>query len=399
MQTTGNGISFSLIKKTGEEESTAFNHKAEGKRGKKTENMQKDLFYANDESQKKDPSDQRKVKNRSSHKDLSSQNISASKGSGKGKNRASEPDLAASNIEDSSTSSTFGKSKSSQDDLKTPKFDRYKSHRNGKMTMRDDKISDNMVNSSNSAGKGSRKSSQDDLSTPKLNRSKPSRNSSAGLKDLSMERNKVPPAEEEHGGNSIKNLQLPMRPKNGSYRGDRITDGRQRKIRASRADGEITKEGARMFYKNHYSLQKVEQGLEAHTLLQGTLRINKRNRYAVVFNYRSESYVTVLGRDDDIFIQGVTARNRALNGDIVVIEVLQGKEYEKEIEKFKLNRQEKLDKEQERLNKVAIEKEEDTLIEEIMENDVDEDLEDAGFSDLKGNNYNSWNLIIFDSYM
>lgn len=158
-------------------------------------------------------------------------------------------------------------------------------------------------------------------------------------------------------------------------------DHRNRKIRASRAQGEIVKEGVKTLYKHHYSLQKVEEGLEKKTLYQGTLRINKRNR--------AESYVTVKGRDQDIFIQGVVARNRALNGDIVVIELLVGAEHDKQIEMLKQNIQEKSNKEEERLKNVSIvDEQEDILIEDIMEkevDEVDEELEDSGITNVSGN--------------
>ncbi|GAN05030.1 RNB-domain-containing protein [Mucor ambiguus] len=56
--------------------------------------------------------------------------------------------------------------------------------------------------------------------------------------------------------------------------------------------------------------EKVEKGL----LYKGVLRINKRSR--------SDAYVTCDNLDSDIFINGQHDRNRALDGDTVVVELL-----------------------------------------------------------------------------
>jgi len=64
-------------------------------------------------------------------------------------------------------------------------------------------------------------------------------------------------------------------------------------------------------FKEHLSAEEVESGLKDGTLLQGVLRVNhKRMRLA---------YVSVEGFDKDVLIDGVFARNRAFEGDIVVI--------------------------------------------------------------------------------
>ncbi|CAO3651245.1 unnamed protein product [Mucor fragilis] len=56
--------------------------------------------------------------------------------------------------------------------------------------------------------------------------------------------------------------------------------------------------------------EKVDKGL----LYKGVLRINKRNR--------SDAYVTCDNLDSDIFINGQHDRNRALDGDTVIVELL-----------------------------------------------------------------------------
>lgn len=333
MQTTGNGISFSLVKKPAEEENKP--EKQEIREGKKPINAQLDGPSSSTDKSRKNHSDKKKGKNKKSEDDLSTPKLGSSKAARKGKGKEKEESS-------SSKAVAKGKNKDGQENLSTPKLD-----------------------SSKAASRKGKGTSSGELYTPKLSKSRKGKSSDDAQR------------EDEVGESSSAET-----PKIRSVpRGDKRGVGRRdRQIRASRADGETAKEGVRALYKHHYSLQKVEEGLESKTLFQGTLRINKRNR--------SESYVTVLGRDEDIFIQGVVARNRALNGDIVVLELLVGAEHDKEIEKLKQNRREKSDKEQERLKKVSIvEEQEDILIEDIMENEVDEELEDSGITNIAGTVY------------
>ncbi|KAJ3180051.1 hypothetical protein HDU87_002274 [Geranomyces variabilis] len=91
---------------------------------------------------------------------------------------------------------------------------------------------------------------------------------------------------------------------------------------------------ARAFYEEHLSQDAVQKGLQAGTLHQGSLRINKRNR--------SDAYVTLVNQttDNDIYLCGVKARNRALEGDIVVLRILEGEELQREMS-FENGRQQK----------------------------------------------------------
>jgi len=73
-------------------------------------------------------------------------------------------------------------------------------------------------------------------------------------------------------------------------------------------------------FKEHLSPEEVEQGLKDGSLLQGVLRVNhKRMRLA---------YVSVEGFDKDVLIDGVFARNRAFEGDVVVIRLNDPSEWE-----------------------------------------------------------------------
>ena len=91
--------------------------------------------------------------------------------------------------------------------------------------------------------------------------------------------------------------------------------------------------------------------------------------------------------DDDVFIQGVLFRNRALHGDVVIIQLLTGKELENEIQKYEKNRQEKRDQEEERSKKVAILEDEGEILPENddLEDELEDDLEDEQFKDLNCN--------------
>lgn len=59
---------------------------------------------------------------------------------------------------------------------------------------------------------------------------------------------------------------------------------------------------------------EIEVGLQDGSLIQGSLRINKRNR--------ADAYVTSDHLDGDIYLFGSRARNRALEGDLVAVRLL-----------------------------------------------------------------------------
>ncbi|XP_038075126.1 DIS3-like exonuclease 2 [Patiria miniata] len=67
-------------------------------------------------------------------------------------------------------------------------------------------------------------------------------------------------------------------------------------------------------FEDYLSFEEVSHGLKRKHLLQGTLRINPRNY--------EESYIDSKDGGADIMISGVRARNRALEGDVVAVELL-----------------------------------------------------------------------------
>lgn len=70
----------------------------------------------------------------------------------------------------------------------------------------------------------------------------------------------------------------------------------------------------RPLYEQHWPVEKVSAGLKRGELVKGVLRINPRN-YEI-------AWVTVPGLGRDVLIEGMLRRNRALNGDVVALEIL-----------------------------------------------------------------------------
>ncbi|XP_043558223.1 DIS3-like exonuclease 2 isoform X1 [Chiloscyllium plagiosum] len=72
--------------------------------------------------------------------------------------------------------------------------------------------------------------------------------------------------------------------------------------------------GKKKIFENHLLSSDVSVGLKRGELIQGPLRINPKNY--------QEAFVPSPDGNRDIFINGVISRNRALNGDIVVVKLL-----------------------------------------------------------------------------
>ncbi|KAJ3311013.1 DIS3-like exonuclease 2 [Boothiomyces sp. JEL0838] len=102
----------------------------------------------------------------------------------------------------------------------------------------------------------------------------------------------------------------------------------------------------REFYEPYLTKEKVQEGLLNRSLLEGVLRISKKNRY--------DAYVKIDGSDNDIFIHGLKNQNRALNDDVVIVRLLEGLELEIEKEKVLKKQLENQKKSQDRQQKVDI---------------------------------------------
>uniref|UniRef100_A0A4X2LVN2 DIS3 like 3'-5' exoribonuclease 2 n=1 Tax=Vombatus ursinus TaxID=29139 RepID=A0A4X2LVN2_VOMUR len=70
----------------------------------------------------------------------------------------------------------------------------------------------------------------------------------------------------------------------------------------------------RNIFEAYMSKESVSAGLKRGTLIQGVLRINPKKYH--------EAFIPSPDGTRDIFIDGVVARNRALNGDVVAVELL-----------------------------------------------------------------------------
>ncbi|KAM4694026.1 DIS3-like exonuclease 2 [Discoglossus pictus] len=70
----------------------------------------------------------------------------------------------------------------------------------------------------------------------------------------------------------------------------------------------------RNIFETYMSLEEVSTGLKRGQLIQGSLRINPKKFH--------EAFLPSPDGLRDIFIDGVVARNRALNGDVVVVKLL-----------------------------------------------------------------------------
>ncbi|XP_068165928.1 DIS3-like exonuclease 2 [Antennarius striatus] len=83
------------------------------------------------------------------------------------------------------------------------------------------------------------------------------------------------------------------------------------------ASGGSTKGGRgvkKPVFESYMSPQEVSQRLKRGELLQGQLRINPKKYH--------EAYISPPDDSWDIFLDGVAARNRALNGDVVAVQLL-----------------------------------------------------------------------------
>lgn len=89
--------------------------------------------------------------------------------------------------------------------------------------------------------------------------------------------------------------------------------------RTGRASSRKKRDGPE--HEEHLSPEEVSSGLASGKLLLGSLRIASGNRH--------KSFISVPGLIRDVFIDGINLRNRALNGDIVVIALNAQDEWQK----------------------------------------------------------------------
>ncbi|NXA51099.1 DI3L2 exonuclease, partial [Nothocercus julius] len=93
----------------------------------------------------------------------------------------------------------------------------------------------------------------------------------------------------------------------GSYGGALTSDDRKNRNKPTRGR-------KKSIFEAYMSKEDVSAGLKRGELIQGPLRINPKKYH--------EAFIPSPDGHRDIFIDGVVARNRALNGDIVVVKLL-----------------------------------------------------------------------------
>ncbi|KAB0360074.1 hypothetical protein FD754_004230 [Muntiacus muntjak] len=81
-----------------------------------------------------------------------------------------------------------------------------------------------------------------------------------------------------------------------------------------KSKNKTTRGKKKSIFETYMSKEDVSEGLKRGTLIQGVLRINPKKFH--------EAFIPSPDGDRDIFIDGVVARNRALNGDLVVVKLL-----------------------------------------------------------------------------
>ncbi|XP_044736789.1 DIS3-like exonuclease 2 [Chrysoperla carnea] len=147
-------------------------------------------------------------------------------------------------------------------------------------------------------------------------KSKPSSSSKSKYTENNRKRNNINPVNEYFKYDNF-NKSMPSTSKSPNKKGHKNfrkdENGiKPRSPKKSQSEENGEKEGTN--FEEYMSAKDVEIGLKNGTLFEGSIRINTRNF--------KESYVTnPIRKDPDILIEGLRDRNRALEGDVVVIQL------------------------------------------------------------------------------
>ncbi|KAL2919192.1 hypothetical protein HK105_201467 [Polyrhizophydium stewartii] len=115
--------------------------------------------------------------------------------------------------------------------------------------------------------------------------------------------------------------------------------------------------GRKPVFERHLRLGTIQDRIADGTLFAAPLRINKTNR--------QDGYVSPRGLDYEIFISGTKFMNRAFDGDIVAVELLDGEELAEAQHSQKQKKETKMLESRERQKKVEVFKTEDTALEHV----------------------------------
>ncbi|XP_046571532.1 LOW QUALITY PROTEIN: DIS3-like exonuclease 2 [Haliotis rubra] len=117
---------------------------------------------------------------------------------------------------------------------------------------------------------------------------------------------------ESHGNRNRSHLGQGQGRTGSSVDGQQTSEGRQNQGQKDRR--KWTKKPKQAKFEPHLSKEEVADGLKRGTLIEGPIRVNQKNY--------SEAYVPLPDGTADIYISGLHNRNRALNGDIVAVQLL-----------------------------------------------------------------------------
>lgn len=107
------------------------------------------------------------------------------------------------------------------------------------------------------------------------------------------------------------------------------TQGKSTSRNSNRRTPNSGKKKQKPLYEKYWSVERVSDGLKKGQLVKGILRISPRN-YEL-------AWVTVPGIKRDVLLEGMLNRNRALNGDIVALDIFPREKWKIMLEELEYN--------------------------------------------------------------
>ncbi|KAI4809719.1 hypothetical protein KUCAC02_018585 [Chaenocephalus aceratus] len=104
------------------------------------------------------------------------------------------------------------------------------------------------------------------------------------------------------------------RPKSPHGRDKKVQQGTGANSPADRSKNRGGRGSRKQVFESYMTFEEVSHGLKREELLQGPIRINPKKFH--------EAFIPSPDEKRDIFLDGIVSRNRALNGDVVVVQLL-----------------------------------------------------------------------------
>uniref|UniRef100_A0A8C6LAE1 DIS3-like exonuclease 2 n=1 Tax=Nothobranchius furzeri TaxID=105023 RepID=A0A8C6LAE1_NOTFU len=95
---------------------------------------------------------------------------------------------------------------------------------------------------------------------------------------------------------------------------EKINTPSQTNSPAGKRKNKVDQKSKKQVFESYMTAEEVSRGLERGELYQGQLRINPKKF--------TDAFIPSHDDTHDIYLEGIAARNRALNGDIVVVQIL-----------------------------------------------------------------------------